>query len=85
MGAADWALRDTSEEDRRRFVAEGWWTEQTLGQRLAERLSAHRDLPFVVHSATHPWRGTFGDLLDLSRRVAGGLSRLPPTAGRPTS
>ena len=76
MAAADWVLRATSDEDRRRFVAEGWWTEQTLGQRLAERLSAHPDLPFVIHSATRPWRGTFGQLLDLSRRVAGGLSRL---------
>lgn len=81
MGAADWVLRATPDEDRRRFVAAGWWTDQTLGQRLAERLSAHRDLPFVVHSATHPWRGTFGELLDLSRRVAGGLSRLGAGVG----
>ncbi|HEX4245197.1 MAG TPA: AMP-binding protein, partial [Acidimicrobiales bacterium] len=76
MGASDWVLRAIADEDRQRFVAEGWWAEQTLGQLLAERLSTHRDLPFVIHSATRPWRGTFGDLLDLSRRVAAGLSRL---------
>ncbi|HEY6625296.1 MAG TPA: AMP-binding protein [Acidimicrobiales bacterium] len=76
MGAGNWVLRVTPDENRRRVLAAGWWTEQALGQRLAESLSAHRDLPFVVHSATRPWRGTFGELLDLSRRVAGGLSRL---------
>lgn len=45
-----------------------------MGQRLADRLGANRDLPFVVHSADRPWRGTFGQVLDLSRRVAGGLA-----------
>ena len=36
-------------------------------------LAAHPDLPFVIHSQTRPWRGTFGDVLDLSRRAASGL------------
>ncbi len=76
MNASDWVLRATPDEDRERFVAGGWWTEQTVGQLLAEWLSTHRDLPFVIHSATRPWRGTFGDVLDVSRRVATGLSRL---------
>lgn len=73
---ANLLLRTVSDEDRRRYRADGWWTDETLGQRLFARLGEHRSDPFVVHSATRPWRGTFGDVLDLSRRVATGLSRL---------
>ncbi len=40
---------------------------------MADGLAAHAHLPFVIHSRTRPWRGTFGDVLDMSRRVATGL------------
>jgi acyl-CoA synthetase len=40
---------------------------------MADGLAAHRDLPFVIHSRTRPWRGTFGDVLEMSRRAASGL------------
>ena len=62
-------------------MSEGWWSDQTLGQWLTERLEANPDLSFVVHSATNPWRGTFGDVLRLSQRVAGGLEELGIGAG----
>lgn len=74
MAVSDWTLREPRSEDAARYRAEGWWTPETLGQRLSERLHDSRDLPFVVHSSTRPWRGTFGDVLDLSRRVAAGLA-----------
>lgn len=74
MGVSDWALRQPAQEDTIRYKADGWWTPETLGQRLFERLTANRDLPFVVHSATRPWKGTFGDVLELSQRVAAGLA-----------
>ena len=78
---ADWKLRSTPEGLRQRFLADGWWTEQTLGQRLEQQLEAGRDLAFVFHSQTRPWRGTFGQVLDLARRVAGGLTRMGVRAG----
>lgn len=81
MGAAGWSLRTVPAEDRQRFESERWWSDQTLGQWLAERLEANRDLEFVIHSATRPWRGTFGDVLDLSQRVAAGLAGLGVQAG----
>ena len=62
-----------TDDDRRRFTAEDWWPDHSLGQRMADNLTAHRNLPFVVHSRTRPWRGTFGDVLDLARRAAAGL------------
>ena len=73
MGTSAWTLREVDVRDRRRYIAEGWWGDQSVGQRMADGLAAHRDLPFVIHSRTRPWRGTFGDVLDLARRAASGL------------
>lgn len=61
-------------EQERRYRAAGWWTDEPIGHRLMSKLAAHADLAFVVHSRVRPWSGTFGDVLDLSRRVAGGLA-----------
>jgi acyl-CoA synthetase len=73
MKDSAWVLREVSPGDRRRFIDEGWWPDHSVGQRMAERLLAHKDLPFVIHSDTRPWSGTFGDVLGLARRVASGL------------
>jgi acyl-CoA synthetase len=74
MTTAAWTSADIAPGERARYLANGWWTDETIGQLLAGKLSAHQSLPFVVHSRTRPWRGTFGDVLDLSRRVATGLA-----------
>ena len=66
-------MREVDAEHRRTFIAEGWWGDQSIGQRMFDGLAAHRELPFVIHSLTRPWRGTFGDVLELSRRAASGL------------
>ena len=73
MGATDWVLREIPADDRKRFTAEGWWPDQSIGQRMADGLTTHGRLPFVIHSRTRPWRGTFADVVDLARRAAGGL------------
>ena len=73
MGVSDWTLRQAAEGDTTRYEAAGWWAPETLGQRLFDRLTANRDVPFVVHSSTRPWKGTFADVLELSLRVAAGL------------
>ncbi len=72
--ASDWALRQVSDTERKRYIAEGWWGGDSLGELFASKLEANADLPFVVHSQVRPWRGTFGDLLEMSRRVAAGLA-----------
>jgi acyl-CoA synthetase len=73
MSTSGWVLREIADSDRRRFVAEGWWPDHSLGRRLADGLAANRDAAFVIHSQARPWRGTFGDVLDLARRAASGL------------
>ncbi|HMC40303.1 MAG TPA: hypothetical protein VKI19_11610, partial [Acidimicrobiales bacterium] len=70
----NWGLREVSDEQRKRYRSEGWWDDETLGQHLYGRLTANPHLPFVVHSAFRPWRGTFAGMVDLAGRVAGGLA-----------
>jgi acyl-CoA synthetase len=73
MEAPAWSLREVDPAVRRRFTAEGWWPDHSVGQRMADGLAAGSRLPFVIHSHTRPWRGTFGDVLELARRAASGL------------
>src|SRR4051812_17967538 len=70
----DWALRETPVDLAARYRAEGWWTDDTLGAVVAERLDSHRDLELRVWSQTAPFEGTFGDLHGVARRLAGGLA-----------
>ncbi|MBF6170171.1 AMP-binding protein [Nocardia blacklockiae] len=57
----------------RRYRAEGWWTDETIGDLLAEGLAAAPDTAFRIHSATRPWSGTFGEVERMARRLAAGL------------
>jgi len=77
--------RGIDEARARRYVADGSWTDQTLGSILAEGLVEGRDLPLVIYSDTHPFRGTFGDGYDLALRVAGGLAAVGVRPGEPVA
>src|SRR5690349_16014651 len=56
-----------------RYEAEGWWTQDTIGDLLSRGLDAAPDTPFRIHSAVRPWAGTFRDVELVARRLAGGL------------
>jgi acyl-CoA synthetase (AMP-forming)/AMP-acid ligase II len=77
--------RGIDEARARRYVADGSWTDQTLGTILAEGLVEGRHLPLVIFSDTHPFRGTFGDGYELARRVAGGLAAVGVGPGEPVA
>jgi acyl-CoA synthetase len=72
MEGSAWVLRDVASGDRRRFADQGWWSDHSVGQRMADGLMAQKGLPFVIHSGARPWVGTFADVLDLARRAASG-------------
>jgi acyl-CoA synthetase len=80
---ADWAslVAPVPDELARRYVAEGLWVDQSLGEFLLERLARDAALPARVWSRTRPHLGTLGELALLSRRVAGGLASLGVRAG----
>ena len=73
MNSQGWALREVAPELTRRYVAEGWWTDERLGDVLAAGLDRHRRLTFRARSDVRPWTGTLGDVAALARSVAGGL------------
>ncbi|MET8649656.1 AMP-binding protein [Nocardia aurea] len=56
-----------------RYIGEGWWTSETLGDILGRGLAAAPDQVFEVHSATRPWSGTFREVETVARRLAEGL------------
>jgi acyl-CoA synthetase len=78
-------LRAVGADRTRRYVADGSWTDETLGSILAAGLVDGRDLTLAIHSATRPWRGTFADGYDLACRVAGGLRGVGVRPGEPVA
>ena len=71
--ASRWRLRTVPEHLVTQYHAEGWWTDDTLGTMVATGLAAAGSVEFNVHSKVRPWRGTFADVDDRARRLAGWL------------
>src|SRR5581483_5343387 len=77
----DWQPRSVPSELVSGYRKDGFWTDESLGALLAGRLAAHSGQTFKFRSDVRPWSGTFGDVLDGSRRVAAGLARVGVGAG----
>ncbi len=69
----DWQLREVPKELVSRYVGEGWWNDQSLGEMVAERLARKPNAAFAVHSAVRPWRGTMADVDRAARAFATSL------------
>jgi acyl-CoA synthetase len=69
----DFTPRTIDEEHAERYVREGFWGTQSLGELLAAGLREAADHPFVVRSDVRPYRGTLGDIDQQARRLASGL------------
>jgi acyl-CoA synthetase (AMP-forming)/AMP-acid ligase II len=66
-------VREIPADLRDRYLAQGWWTSDTLGELLARGLAAAPDAEFRVHSAVRPYRGSFAEVERTARRLAAGL------------
>ena len=66
-------MRTIPSELVERYRAEGWWTDETLGDVLEASLRAAPCTPFRVHSSVRPFSGTYADVEAVARRLAGGL------------
>src|ERR1700722_2367221 len=73
IGGAARLMRTIPVELTKRYVEEGWWTQDTLGDLIARGLHASPDAGFHVHSAVRPFAGTFHDVEIEARRLAAGL------------
>jgi acyl-CoA synthetase (AMP-forming)/AMP-acid ligase II len=79
--ARPWRTRPIPEELRKRYIAEGWWTRESLGDLIAAGLASAPEQTFRVHSAARPFAGPFRQVEALARRLAGGLRELGVGAG----
>ena len=75
MSRRRWTTRTIPPALVQRYLDEGWWTDDSLGDLAARGLTANRDAAFRVHSAVRPWSGTFGDVDDGARALAGRLAQ----------
>src|SRR5437762_14026865 len=75
LSTMDFTPRAVDEEDARRYVAEGFWRDDSLGALLGAGLHDAASHPFTVRSDRMPYRGTLGEVDALARRVAAGLRR----------
>jgi acyl-CoA synthetase (AMP-forming)/AMP-acid ligase II len=64
-----WPVRRVPRELERRYVDEGWWTDDTLGALVARQLAAHPAATVAVWSRTRPWQGCYADVEDEARRI----------------
>jgi acyl-CoA synthetase (AMP-forming)/AMP-acid ligase II len=72
-GRERWPLRTVPPELVERYQAEGWWTDDTLGQMVADGLREKGDVAFRVRSAVRPWDGTFTEVDRRARSLATSL------------
>jgi acyl-CoA synthetase len=77
----DFTPREVDAEHEQRYVEQGFWRDESLGELLATGLREAADEPFVVRSARNPFRGTLGGVDDLARRLARGMRERGVTAG----
>ncbi len=68
-----WGLRVIRQELAGRYVDSGWWRDDTVGQMLASAIGERPELTVKIRSSVRPWIGTFADVLDAARRMAGAL------------
>lgn len=71
-----WRLREIHPSSRERYLAEGWWRDQTFGEFLQESFADLKDAEFMIHSDTQPYVGTIGDVADRVRRFAARLQEV---------
>ena len=62
-------LRTVPNELRERYLAAGWWTDDTLGELVGRCVTASAGVPVHIWSDDAAWHGTYGDVADEARRL----------------
>lgn len=68
-------LRTVPEELRQRYLAEGWWTDDTLGALVERSLAEAPTTAIRVWSDTRPWQGTYASVAADAHAMVAGLRR----------
>ena len=70
---AGWGLRPVPPELTHRYLEEGFWRDDTVGQVIAGSVGDRPEISVKIRSSVRPWSGSFADVLDAARRLAGSL------------
>ena len=73
IGRDTWRLRTVPADLAALYRSEGWWTDATLGQLVADGIGAMGGAGFRVRSAVRPFEGTFAEVDEAARTLAAGL------------
>ena len=73
MDSASWPVREVPADLRARYLADGWWTDDTLGALVDRSLTATPDAAMNVWSDTNAWHGTYADVHAEAQRLVGAL------------
>src|SRR5262245_21072423 len=68
-----WPVRAVPGELRARYLAEGWWTDDTLGALVDRSLRAAPDTALRIWSETRPCHGRYADVRDEACRLVTAL------------
>src|SRR5215468_3823384 len=68
-----WGMRRTADELAARYRAQGWWSDETLGELLDQHLDEARELELRVWSSVRPRRTTLGVVHEQARCFATAL------------
>ena len=70
-----WPQREVPAELRERYLAEGWWTDDTLGALVDRSLRAAPAATINVWSESRPWHGTYAEIHAQARRLVTALAQ----------
>ena len=76
-----WNLRTVPEDLRTRYLADGLWNNDSLGQLVERGLAQSSTAHFKVRSQVKPYDGTFADIDRAARALAGSLRQRGVGAG----
>ncbi len=68
-----WPARAVPSALRERYVAEGWWTDETLGGFVDRRLRAAPDATVHIWSESRPWHGSYAEIHTDALRLVNAL------------
>lgn len=69
-----WPVREIPAALRSRYLAESWWTDETLGHLVDRSLQGAPGATVNIWSQSRPWRGTYTEIRDEALRLAGALA-----------
>jgi acyl-CoA synthetase len=75
LAGGSWIARETPAKLRERYLAEGLWSDETLGELVAACLANGQGRGLRVWSATRPYSASLAEADLAARRLAGGLRR----------